>query len=73
MTTTFSLATPVSGNLEIHVDGCSHMKRLWGGGGGILADRLSFEEAQEQAESEVGRPAKVAECTKQALRTAKQA
>ena len=54
---TFSIATSVSGSLEIHQDGCAHLRRLYAGGGGVLNSGLSVKFAWSQALSEeAGRP-----------------
>lgn len=34
----YSVATPASGPLEVHRDGCQHIARLYSGGGGLLSD-----------------------------------
>ena len=58
----FSIATSVSGPLEIHQDGCAHLRRLYAGGGGVLNSGLEAKAAWNQAlAEEAGRP-KWADC-----------
>lgn len=62
MSTTYAVATPLYGNLEVHADGCQHIARLARGGGGILSDgHATAERALEVARWDDER-AKVAPC-----------
>jgi hypothetical protein len=64
----YILATPVTGNLEVHVKDCQHIHRLWlGGGGAISAGTL--EEMIAQAIEEVDRPPKIASCVQKTPKT----
>jgi hypothetical protein len=58
------LATPVTGNLEVHVEGCRHIRRLYATGGGTLS-RGSLEEMIAQALAEMGRRPKIAGCVRE--------
>ena len=58
------LATPVTGNLEVHVEGCQHLHRLYAAGGGSLA-RGSLEEMVAQGLDEMGSKPKIAGCIRE--------
>lgn len=46
---TYSVATPVSGALQVHRDGCQHLARLFASGGGVLSDGHPSPEAAQRA------------------------
>jgi hypothetical protein len=70
--TTFSIATSVSGLLEIHQDGRSHLRRLYAGGGGVLSSGLDARAAWSQALAEdAGRPKWAACVAKEGRRAAR--
>jgi hypothetical protein len=60
------LATPVIGNLEVHVEGCQHLRRLYAAGGGTLASG-NLAEMVAQGLAEMGSKPKIAGCVREVL------
>ena len=67
--TIYILATPVTGDLEVHVKGCQHLPRLKAQGGGSLSWG-TLDEMVAQGVQEVGRKPKVAGCVRAAAKAA---
>jgi len=66
--TTYSVASPVVGALQVHVDGCAHLPRLFARGGGVLSDgHPSALDALTWARFDDAR-AKLAPCAKAAAK-----
>lgn len=69
---TYTVATPVSGPLEVHRDGCPHIRRLYADGGGLLSDGHATPEAARQAGLQDDENTRLANCVVNAKLTQRQ-